>query len=106
MRPRAAWFPLLLLLATAAAIGARAENADLGKQVFTSGATPPCALCHTLAAAEASGEIGPNLDELKPTEERVRRAVERGVGNMPPFGETLSEAQIAAVSRFVANAVR
>jgi cytochrome c6 len=100
----AAWLPLLL--ATALVSGAQAQDSELGKRVFTSGTAPPCALCHTLAAADASGEIGPNLDELKPTEERVRRAVEQGVGNMPPFGETLSEEQIAAVSRFVAKAVR
>jgi mono/diheme cytochrome c family protein len=35
----------------------------------------------------------------------VRRAVERGVGNMPAFGESLSDEQIAAVSEFVAKAV-
>jgi mono/diheme cytochrome c family protein len=66
----------------------------------------PCALCHKLAAANATGEIGPNLDELKPNEEKVRRAVERGVGNMPPFGEVLSKEQIDAVTKFVADAVR
>ena len=37
--------------------------------------------------------------------ERVRMAVEGGVGNMPPFGETLTREQIEAVSRYVADAV-
>jgi mono/diheme cytochrome c family protein len=106
MGPQAVWFLLLWLLATVVSPGARAQDAELGKQVFTSGTTPSCGLCHTLAAAGSSGEIGPNLDELKPPEERVRRAVERGVGNMPAFGESLSDQQIAAVSQFVANAVR
>jgi cytochrome c oxidase subunit 2 len=30
--------------------------------IFTSGATPACASCHTLKAAGATGTIGPNLD--------------------------------------------
>jgi cytochrome c6 len=50
--------------------------------------------------------MGPHRDAPPPTMERVRQAVERGVGNMPPFGETLSKEQIEAVSRYVAEAVR
>jgi len=34
-----------------------------GKQVFTATAQPPCATCHTLSEAGASGQVGPNLDE-------------------------------------------
>jgi mono/diheme cytochrome c family protein len=85
---------------------AHSQGADLGKQVFTTIAQPSCGLCHSLAAAGAAGQIGPNLDELKPTEEKTRRAVERGVGNMPPFGEVLSKEQIEAVTKFVTDAVR
>ena len=29
-----------------------------------------CASCHTLAAANATGKVGPNLDDLKPSKER------------------------------------
>ena len=83
--------------------GAAAQEA--GRDIFTATATPPCALCHTLANAGATGEIGPNLDELKPDEDRVRRAVTGGVGNMPAYGELLSSDQIAAVARYVAKAV-
>ena len=36
-----------------------------GKEVFT---TAGCGGCHTLAAAEATGTIGPNLDTLQPGE--------------------------------------
>jgi len=85
---------------------ARAQSEELGKQVFTSIAQPPCMICHTLAAVGATGEIGPNLDKMKPTEDKVRLAVERGVGNMPPFNEILNKEQIAAVARFVANAAK
>jgi len=96
---------LLLLSAGLLFEAARPENLELGKQVFLEKAEPPCALCHTLKAAGATGEIGPNLDELKPDEEKVINAVKSGVGNMPPFDEVLSEAEIAAVAKYVAKAV-
>jgi hypothetical protein len=37
-----------------------------------------CASCHTLAAADANGKVGPNLDQLKPPKALVVDAVERG----------------------------
>lgn len=82
-----------------------AQNTALGEQIFTEKAVPPCALCHTLKAANSSGTIGPNLDELKPDLEKVSRAVKNGVGNMPPYDDTLSDGEIAAVSKYVADAV-
>jgi mono/diheme cytochrome c family protein len=82
-----------------------AQNADQGKRIFTERAEPPCGVCHTLKAAESTGELGPNLDELKPNLDKVRTAVKNGVGVMPSFSETLSDAEIEAVSEFVARAV-
>jgi mono/diheme cytochrome c family protein len=78
-------------------------GAEPGKQIFTGKAQPPCGLCHALADAGATGEIGPDLDALEPTEERVRAAVSDGVGVMPAY-EGLSEAEIAALARYVAAA--
>ncbi len=89
---------------TAAAQTGAASAGDEGKQIFLQGAQPSCAVCHTLADAGSTGNIGPNLDELKADATRVRRAVKEGIGNMPPFGATLSDAQIDAVSRYVARA--
>lgn len=89
------------LLATPAS--AQDEPAS-GERVFTEVAEPPCATCHTLAAVGANGQIGPNLDDLKPTEERVRAAVSGGVGIMPAYRGALSEAEIEAVAVFVAKA--
>jgi mono/diheme cytochrome c family protein len=37
-----------------------------------------CASCHTLRAAGATGEIGPNLDERKPSAARVRQMIRTG----------------------------
>lgn len=79
------------------------DLAALGKKVFTEEAQPSCTVCHTLADAGAEGAIGPNLDDLKPNEERVRMAVTQGVGVMPAFEESLSEEQIKAVAHYVST---
>jgi mono/diheme cytochrome c family protein len=83
---------------------ASAEEATLalGKKVFLETSTPQCALCHTLADAGATGEIGPILDELKPTVDRVRTAVTNGIGPMPP-NEGLTKEQIEAVAVYVST---
>lgn len=83
-----------------AADGASAE----GKQLFMNGTTPSCATCHALRDAGATGNIGPDLDALKPDAERVRKAVQQGFENMPAFGHVLSAAQTDAVARYVAQA--
>jgi mono/diheme cytochrome c family protein len=70
-----------------------------GEAIFSSS----CASCHTLAAAGASGTIGPNLDESQPDEALVRERVTNGMGAMPSFKDQLSEAQIAAVAKYVAE---
>jgi outer membrane protein assembly factor BamB len=70
-----------------------------GKQVFVSN----CGSCHTLGAAGTSGSVGPNLDQLKPSAARVQKQVENGGPGMPSFSGTLSAAEIAAVSKYVAQ---
>lgn len=62
-----------------------------------------CGSCHTFAAAGTTGTVGPNLDQLKPPLATVRTQVINGGGAMPAFKDTLSDAQINAVSRYVAN---
>ena len=49
-----------------------------------------CASCHTLKAAGATGTIGPNLDQLKPSQAVVEHQVEVGGGVMPAFKGTLT----------------
>jgi mono/diheme cytochrome c family protein len=70
-----------------------------GKSVFSAN----CASCHTLEAADASGTVGPNLDELKPSKATVQKQVENGGGAMPAFKDTLTPEQISAVATFVAS---
>ncbi len=70
-----------------------------GKAIFTAN----CSSCHTLSAAGASGQVGPNLDTLKPAEARVTKQVENGGASMPAFGGQLSPAEIKAVAAYVAS---
>lgn len=92
-------------LALALALPHAASAEDLGRKVFTETAQPPCALCHTLEAAGATGTIGPSLDELKPDKARVLEVVRTGIGVMPRFADALSAQEIEAVAEFVAKAV-
>ena len=69
-----------------------------GKEVF---ANAGCGGCHTLDAAGSRGSIGPNLDDLKPSFDRVVKQVTGGGKVMPAFGDQLSEQEILDVSAFV-----
>ena len=66
-------------------------------------ASAGCANCHTLAAANASGNVGPNLDDLQPDFDTVVAQVTSGGGGMPAFGDQLSEQEIADVAAFVSE---
>jgi mono/diheme cytochrome c family protein len=69
-----------------------------GKAVFASAG---CGGCHTLKAAAATGNVGPNLDDLKPPYDKVVHQVEVGGGPMPAFKDALSAKQIQDVAAFV-----
>jgi mono/diheme cytochrome c family protein len=88
---------------TAAAGGSSSSSAvsvAAGMKVFD---TAGCASCHTLAAAGSTGTVGPNLDQLKPSDALVTHQVINGGGGMPAFGSTLSKTQIASVALFVSS---
>ena len=69
-----------------------------GAAVFKSAG---CTGCHTLAAAHATGTVGPNLDQLKPDYRHVTAQVTNGGAQMPPFKSSLSAQKIADVSAYV-----
>jgi mono/diheme cytochrome c family protein len=71
-----------------------------GKQIFASAG---CGGCHALGDAGATGNVGPDLDALKPSQARVAHQVEVGGGAMPAFKDRLSAAQIAAVAKYVSS---
>lgn len=81
---------------TGSAAGAQAPD---GKALFQAN----CAGCHTLAAAGASGTVGPSLDGLKPSLARVRAKVPVGGSVMPAFAGRLAPAQIEAIAQFVSS---
>jgi mono/diheme cytochrome c family protein len=47
-----------------------------------------CGVCHTLAASNSIGKVGPNLDVIKPSESLVLHTVLNGCLQTPPAGET------------------
>jgi mono/diheme cytochrome c family protein len=63
-----------------------------------------CGPCHTLAAAGASGRIGPNLDEHVPSVAVVEERIRHGGDVMPPFGDLLSDDEIHALAAYVVDA--
>jgi cytochrome c553 len=72
-----------------------------GKKLFIQ----TCKSCHTLAAVDAHGVTGPNLDELGGVDkQRVLHAIKvggTGSGRMPP--ELLTGSDADAVATYVAN---
>ena len=74
-----------------------------GAGVFSS-ADPPCGSCHTLRAAGANGNVGPDLDGVKPGQDLVVQRVTNGINVMPPYGGSLSQTQIRNLAAYVYNA--
>lgn len=93
-------------VASVAGVGGYASTSSLstlgtnGEAIFKGAG---CAGCHTLAAASATGTIGPNLDQLKPALAVVVHQVTNGGGVMPAFKGKLTAAQIQAVAKYVSS---
>jgi mono/diheme cytochrome c family protein len=102
----AAALVIVLLFAGPSLVGAKKKTVGggaatyPGAQVFTSAG---CGSCHTLKAAGASGTVGPDLDELRPSADVVAQIVRSGGGGMPSFGGSLSSADIDAVAAYVSS---
>jgi uncharacterized membrane protein len=81
---------------------APASSATLaaGRQVFLSAG---CSGCHTLREAGASGQVGPDLDAVRPTRALVIDRVSHGQGVMPSFANKLSQLQIDQVADYVST---
>ena len=77
------------------------EILDLGKNIFLEKGN--CAACHALADAGANGDIGPNLNQIKPDIGRVIMAVANGIGVMPAYEGLLSTKEIEAVAKYVSE---
>ena len=78
-------------------------DSTAGAKIFASAG---CIGCHTLAAAHATGTVGPNLDTVtpKPDYRLATARVTLGKGVMPSFKGQLTDQQIADVAAFVVKA--
>ena len=74
---------------------------DLGIEVFNNKAQ--CGVCHTLQAAGSEGNIGPNLDQLKPSMAQIIYVVKNGIGVMQAWKDILTDEEIEAVAYYVFN---
>jgi mono/diheme cytochrome c family protein len=95
-----------VLLAFVAGCGGSDEDsspppatASGGEQLFKDN----CSSCHTLAAAGASGKVGPDLDQLRPGPELVTTQVNNGGGAMPSFKGKLTPDQIKQIADYVSQ---
>jgi cbb3-type cytochrome c oxidase subunit III len=70
------------------------------KQVFVQN----CGGCHMLGDAGTTGNVGPNLDQLKPSLDAAVTQITNGGGGMPAFKDQLSEDQIQALAEYVVKA--
>jgi len=75
------------------------EIYNKGKTIFLEQGN--CAACHTLLDAGSDGDIGPNLNEIRPDLMRVIVAVTNGIGVMPAYQGELSTEEIEAVAHYV-----
>ena len=75
------------------------EKMILGLDIYNNKAA--CGTCHTLQSTESSGDIGPNLDMLKPQIAQIINAVTNGIGVMPPWEDILTPKEIEAVAYYV-----
>jgi mono/diheme cytochrome c family protein len=71
-----------------AQIGGNKLTADekRGREIFAF----RCGFCHTLAGANTTGRVGPNLDDLKPGEGLVYHTIVNGCLQNPPPGSAAS----------------
>ena len=75
------------------------DKIKLGLDVYNNKAN--CGVCHTLQAATSIGEIGPNLDMLKPQKAQIIYAVTNGVGVMPAWEGILTTEEIESVAYYI-----
>ena len=75
------------------------DKKQLGLKVYNEKAM--CGVCHTLKSAKSNGNIGPNLDQLKPSIEQIEYVVKYGNGVMQAWDGILTEEEIQAVAYYV-----
>ena len=65
------------------------EIFELGKDIFVNKAV--CSTCHILNDAGSDGQIGPNLNVIRPNKMTVINVVTNGIGVMPGYEDQLTK---------------
>ena len=92
---------LILFLLTSSSLASADSKMKLGLEVYNNKAM--CGTCHVLKAAGSSGNIGPSLDQLKPSLDQTIYAVTNGIGVMQAWERILTKEEIEAVAYYVFN---
>tara|TARA_B100000965_G_C19492976_1_gene713866 strand:+ start:390 stop:704 length:315 start_codon:yes stop_codon:yes gene_type:complete len=95
------FFSLLILILLINKQAKSDSMLDIGKDIFLNKAS--CSTCHTLKDAGSEGQIGPNLNDIRPEKITVMNAVTNGIGVMPAYEGELSKDEIEAVSHYVST---
>ena len=90
---------LFLFLLTSSSPASSDSKMELGLEIYNNKAM--CGTCHILQAAESTGNIGPNLDQLKPSIDQIIYVVKNGIGVMQAWEDILSSKEIEAVAYYV-----
>jgi mono/diheme cytochrome c family protein len=105
---------------TGTSTGAEQPSGDpaAGKEIFRTSAQPPCASCHTLKEANATGTVGPDLDQVLKGKDaafihasivtpEAEIASGYSAGIMPAvYGDQLDDQQLADLVAFLAQATK
>ena len=91
--------PVFLLIFSSSAFAE--DKMTLGLDVYNNKAQ--CGVCHTLQAAGSEGQIGPNLDLLKPQMSQIIFTVTNGIGVMQAWEGILTDEEIEAVAYYIFN---
>ena len=92
---------LILLVVTFSSSVFADDKMVLGLDVYNNKAQ--CGVCHTLQAAGSTGNIGPNLDQLKAQMAQIIAVVTNGIGVMQAWEGILTYEEIEAVAYYVFN---
>src|ERR1035437_1460041 len=91
-------FPVILMVCSSTGFASSRSQRAHGASVF---AASGCSHCHTIR--NAGGHKGPDLSGVgrRLMKNQMRKQIVAGSMRMPPFGETLQEAEIADVISYL-----
>ena len=92
---------LILVFLTFSSLVFADDKMTLGLEVYNNKAQ--CGVCHTLRAAGSTGNIGPNLDQLKSQMPQIIYVITNGIGVMQAWAGILTDEEIEAVAYYVFN---